>query len=123
MQVTDEHVHDGKVLPILVDDLVKSNEWKLDKLLADGAYDSNDIFRCLSENGTPCIKVRKDAMVRKTSHNLRNLSVISQRHNLQRWKEDSVSYGHRWMVETVFSSFCIALSVTCILYLQDTKEE
>ncbi len=35
MQVTDEHVHDGKVLPTLVDDLVKSNEWKkLDKLLA-----------------------------------------------------------------------------------------
>ena len=34
MQVTDEHVHDGKVLPTLVDDLVKSNEWKkLDKLL------------------------------------------------------------------------------------------
>ena len=27
MQVTDEHVHDGKVLPTLVDDLVKSNEW------------------------------------------------------------------------------------------------
>ncbi len=104
MEVTDEHVHDGKVLPILVDDLVKSNEWKLDKLLADGAYDSNDTFRCLLENGiTPCIKLRKDARVRKTNHDLRNLSVISQRHNLQRWK-DSVSYGHRWMVETVFSS-------------------
>ena len=37
MQVTDEHVHDDKVLPTLVNDLVKSNEWKkLDKLLADG---------------------------------------------------------------------------------------
>ncbi len=37
MQVTDEHVHDGKVLPTLDNDLVKSNEWKkLDKLLADG---------------------------------------------------------------------------------------
>jgi len=34
-KVTDEHVHDGEVLPTLVDDLVKSNEWKkLDKLLA-----------------------------------------------------------------------------------------
>ncbi len=75
------------------------------QLLDDVAYDSNEIFRCLIENGiTPCTKVRKDARVRKTSHNLRNLSVISQRHNLQRWKEDSVSYGHRWMVETAFSS-------------------
>ena len=34
MQVTDEHVHDGKVLPTLVDDLVKSNGIILDKLLA-----------------------------------------------------------------------------------------
>ena len=58
-------------------------EYIIDKLLADGAYDSNNIFRCLSENGiTPCIKVRKDARVRKTGHNLRNLSVIAQRNNL-----------------------------------------
>ncbi len=44
---------------------------ELDKLLADGAYDSNNTFRCLSDNGTPCIKVRKDAMVRKIGHNLK----------------------------------------------------
>ncbi len=25
---------------------------ELDKLLADGAYDSNNTFRCLSDNGT-----------------------------------------------------------------------
>jgi hypothetical protein len=40
----------------------------------------------------------------KTSHILRNLAVISQKNDLpQRWK-DSVSYGNRWIVETVFSS-------------------
>jgi hypothetical protein len=33
---------------------------------------------------------------------LRNLSVLTQRNDLQRWK-DSVSYGQRWIVETVFS--------------------
>ena len=50
----------------------------------------------------PCIKVRKNAKVRlKKGHILRNLSV-SQRNDLQRWK-DSVSYGQRWIVETVFS--------------------
>ena len=39
----------------------------------------------------------------KTSHFLRNLSVISQKKNgLQRWK-DSVSYGQRWIAENVFS--------------------
>jgi hypothetical protein len=52
----------------------------------------------------PFVKVRKNAKVRlKTSHILRNLSVISQRkNNLQKWK-DSVSYGQRWIVETAFS--------------------
>ncbi len=34
---------------------------------------------------------------------IRNLSVISQKKDLQKWK-DSVSYGQRWIVETVFSS-------------------
>ncbi len=33
---------------------------------------------------------------------LRNLSVLAQRNDLQKWK-DSVSYGQRWIVETVFS--------------------
>ena len=52
----------------------------------------------------PCIKVRKNAKLKKTNHLLRNLSVISQKKNgLQRWKY-SVSYGQRWIVETVFSS-------------------
>ena len=106
MEVTDEHVHDNKMLPKLVDGVIKSNNGftTIDKLLADGAYDSNDTFRCLSENGiTPCIKVRKDARVRKTSHHFRNLSVLAQRNDIQQWK-NSVSYGQRWIVETVFST-------------------
>ena len=31
------------------------------------------------------------------------MSVVKQQANLKRWKR-SVSYGHRWMAETVFSS-------------------
>ncbi|MGC2599659.1 MAG: transposase [Nitrososphaeraceae archaeon] len=31
------------------------------------------------------------------------MSVLRQQANLKRWKR-SVSYGHRWMAETVFSS-------------------
>ncbi|CAN5677161.1 IS5-like element IS903B family transposase [soil metagenome] len=104
MEVTDEHVHDNKMLPTLVDGVVKSNRFVIDKLFADGAYDSNNTFKCLSEHGiTPCIKVRKNSRVRKTGHMLRNLSVIAQRKDIPQWK-DSVSYGQRWMVETVFSS-------------------
>jgi hypothetical protein len=54
----------------------------------------------------PCIKVKENARVRwKKGNILRNLSVISQKNDLQKWKEDSiVSYGQRWIVETIFSS-------------------
>jgi hypothetical protein len=103
MKVTDEHVHDSKALPELVDDIIKSDKI-IGKLFADGAYDGNDIFRYLLDNGIlPCIKVRKNARVRwKKGNILRNLSVLAQRNDLQKWK-DSVSYGKRWIVETVFS--------------------
>ena len=51
----------------------------------------------------PCIKVRKNARVRwKKGNILRNLSVLEQKKDLQKWK-DSVSDGQRWIVETVFS--------------------
>jgi hypothetical protein len=107
MKVTDdEHVHDSKALPELVDETIKSNKnITLGKLIADGAYDNNDIFRYLTDNGIlPCIKVRKNARIRwKKGNILRNLSVLAQRNDLQKWKEDSVSYGQRWIVETVFS--------------------
>ncbi len=105
IKVTDEHVHDSKVLLDLVNDIVKSNKI-IGKLFADdGAYEGNNIFRCMAYNGIlPGIKVRKNAKVLlKKGHILRNLSVISQKNDLQKWK-DSVSYGKRWIVETVFSS-------------------
>jgi hypothetical protein len=111
MKVTDdEHVHDSKPFPELVNDIVKSNKIICKLLFADdGAYEGNDIFRYLSaDNGIlPCIKVQKNAKIKlKDGNFIRNLSVISQKKDLQRWKEDSiVSYGQRWIViETVFSS-------------------
>ena len=109
MKVTDEHVHDSKALPELVDEAIKSDNMLLaatiGKLFADGAYDNNDIFRYLGDNGIqPCIKVRKNSRVRwrKGKNILRNLSVLAQKNDLQKWK-DSVRYGQRWIVETVFS--------------------
>ena len=45
MKVTDEHVHDSKVLPELVQNIIKSNNVTASKLFADGsAYDSNWCF-------------------------------------------------------------------------------
>jgi hypothetical protein len=109
MKVTDEHVHDSRALPELVDEAIKSDNMLLaatiGKLFADGAYDNNDIFRYLGDNGIQsCIKVRKNSRVRwrKGKNILRNLSVLAQKNDLQKWK-DSVRYGQRWIVETVFS--------------------
>jgi hypothetical protein len=105
MKVTDEHVHDSKALTELVDEIIKSDKKiTLGKLFADGAYDNNNIFRYLGYNGIlPCIKVRKNSKIRwKRGNILRNLSVLAQKNDLQEWK-DSVSYGQRWIVESVFS--------------------
>ncbi len=108
IKVTDEHVHDSKALPELVDNIIKSDSMAttICKLFADGAYEGNDIFRYLAENGImPCIKVRKNAQVQlKKGHILRNLSVIAQKNDLKRWKDSIVIYGQKWIVETVFSS-------------------
>src|SRR6476659_9152903 len=84
IKVTDEHVHDSKALPELVENIIKSDSvttTAIGKLFADGAYAGNEIFRCLADNGIlPCIKVRKNAKIRwKKGNILRNLSVISQK--------------------------------------------
>ncbi len=105
MKVTDEHVHDSKALPELVHDVMEyDKKITIGKLFADGAYEGNCIFRYVGDNGIqPCIKVRKNARIRlRKGDIIRNLSVLSQRNDLQRWK-DSVSYGNRWIVETMFS--------------------
>ena len=52
MKVTDEHVHDSKALPELVNGAIKlDKKTTIGELFADGAYEGNDIFRCLGDNG------------------------------------------------------------------------
>ena len=105
IKVTDEHVHDSKTLPELVENIIESDKKiTIGNLFTDGAYDGNEIFRYLGDNGIlPCIKVRKNSKIRwKKGNILRNLTVLAQKNDLQKWK-DSVSYGQRWIVETVFS--------------------
>ena len=66
MKVTDEHIHDSKALPELIENIIKSNEiCPIGKLFGDGAYEGNDILRYMGDNGIlPCIKVRKNAKFR-----------------------------------------------------------
>ena len=80
----------------MVNDVIKSNNiTAIGKIFADGVFDNNDVFGCLADNRTmPCIKVRRNARVKKTNHILRNLSVISEKQfagvegqNCKLWKE------------------------------------
>lgn len=103
LEVTSEEVHDGKLLKKLVDTASAANN-NVKGALADGMYDSNKNFRYLSKNHIKAgIKTRSNSKVRPTNCNGRNMSVIRQQKNLKGWKR-SVSYGQRWMAETVFSS-------------------
>lgn|SRR5919198_483355 len=102
LEVTSEEVHDGKMLNKLVDNASENNCVK--RVLADGMYDSNRNFRYLSKSHIkPGIKTRSNSKVKTTNCHARNISVVRQQTNLKRWKR-SVSYGCRWMTETVFSS-------------------
>ena len=59
MKVTDEHVHDGKMLPKIVDAIGKSKHMTVDKILADGAYDSNAVFSSIAYNGILAYQSKK----------------------------------------------------------------
>ena len=103
LKVTSEQVHDSHVLSELVDDITIKQNKIVDTAIMDGSYDSNKNFQFLSfKDIGPAIKVRKNSKCRKTNHYIRNKTVKMQKNNLQEWK-DSVRYGQRWIVETVFS--------------------
>ena len=86
LEVTDEKVHDGKQMNVLVEYVLKrnNNNNKNHKIktavLADGAYDSNKNFKYLNEKRIqPGIKVRKNSIVSlKNNNSLRNREVYYQ---------------------------------------------
>jgi hypothetical protein len=109
LEVTDEKVHDGKVLKKLVshvlDNCDKSEKVrKIKSILADGAYDSNDNFQHLENYKIkPGIKVRKNSIVSVRNNRSRNREVTQQSDDFLKWKRKR-KYGHRWMAETAFST-------------------
>ena len=100
----DEHVHNGsssKELPELVEKIIKSDSMTttttttIDKLFADGGASMKAMrfFRYLWDNGVALLyqSKKKNAKVRwkKGRNFFRNLSVFSEKKDLQKWKEDS----------------------------------
>ncbi len=47
LEVTNEKVHDGKILTKMVNHVLDNSDRKIESVLADGAYDINSNFRYL----------------------------------------------------------------------------
>jgi hypothetical protein len=66
LEVTDEKVHEGKVMKGLVEGVLNNNHnIKIKSFLGDGAYDSNENFKYLKEEKRirPIIKVKRNSIV------------------------------------------------------------
>ena len=109
LEVTDEKVHDSRMLKKLFDHVLdssssESNIAKVKSVLADGAYDSNTNFQYLENKRIkPGIKVRKNSIISIRNNSLRNKQVIQQSKDFLKWKKKR-KYGRRWMAESAFSS-------------------
>jgi hypothetical protein len=105
LEVTDEKVHDGRMLKKLVNHVLDNPGIMIESVLADGAHDTNTNFQFLEQKGiTPGIKVRKNSIISIRNNSLRNREVRSQaKDDLLKWKAKR-KYGHRWIAETAFST-------------------
>ena len=106
LEVTDEKVHDSKVVKNLVEGVLNNNHnIKIKSFIGDGgAYDSNENFKYLKEKRIrPIIKVKRNSIVSSKNNKIRNEEVQLQTKDYHKWKKKR-KYGQRWMVETAFSS-------------------
>ena len=87
----DEKAHDGKVMPRLIEHVLKrkdNKDIKIKSVLGDGSYDSNENFKnLLKKRIMPCIKVRKNSIISSKNNKLRNREVINQTKDLLKWKK------------------------------------
>lgn len=105
LEVTDEKVHDSKVMKNLVEGVLNNNHnIKIKSFLGDGAYDSNENFKYLTEKRIqPIIKVKRNSIISSKNNKIRNEEVQLQIKDYHKWKKKR-KYGQRWMAETAFSS-------------------
>src|SRR4051794_19631551 len=91
LDVADEKMPDGKVVPRLIKRVLKRNDnkdIKIKSVLGDGSYDSNENFKYLQKKRImPCIKVRKNSIISSKNNKIRNREVINQTRDLLKWKK------------------------------------
>ena len=98
LEVTDEKVHDGKVMIKLIEHILKRNDNRdieIKSVLCDGSYDSNKNFKYLQKKKIrPVIKVRRNSISSLKNNSLRNREVCYQLKDLLKWKKKR-KYGSR----------------------------
>ena len=105
LKITDDRTPDCRCLEGLVSDAVKNGD-NVYRVMADGAYDSRQIFSFLDEMGIdPVICVHRNSVVSANRDCSARMNAVMRQTDgaYDRWR-DSVSYGMRWTVESVFSS-------------------
>ena len=103
-RVTTEETGDSKKFKELVDE--SSKRGKVNKVIADGAYDTKDNFRSLKEKGIePAIKIRKNASTKPRGSRERAEEVRKfKSKGYENWTKNK-GYGQRWQVETAISTY------------------
>jgi len=96
LEVTDEKVHDGKVIKQMIEQILNNNHnIKIKSFLGDGAYDSKENFKYLKEKRIrPIIKVKKNYIISSKNSNVRNREVKLQTKDYHKWKKKR-KYGQR----------------------------
>ena len=81
LEVTDEKVHDNKVIKNLVEGVLNNNQdIKIKSFIGDGAYDSNENFKYLKEKRIqPIIKVKRNSIISTKNNKIRNREVYSNK--------------------------------------------
>ena len=95
LEITDERVSDGKMLKPLIEQ-VKERGGRVDRVYADGGYDSKENFNYLAENGIESvIKIRNNSSTKSRGSPSRAKRVREYRKlGYKRWR-DRYRYGYR----------------------------
>ena len=113
LEITDERVSDGKMLKPLIEQ-VKERGGRVDRVYADGGYDSKENFNYLAENGIESvIKIRNNSSTKSRGSPSRAKRVREYRKlGYKRWR-DRYRYGYRWSAESFFSGVKRVFGETC----------
>ncbi len=103
--VTDDRVGDNRVFAAVVEQALDRGI-VIERVLADGGYDTLDNFDVLHRHGIEAgIKISNDATMHARGHSLARPRAVRERNALgQEWWERRYAYGLRWMIEYVFSA-------------------